>query len=104
MSTITTTFLTEARPTITETAAQRQDYSRLNAKLESLYKFLPKTGVFLNAGYSYQAFTYDTDFSFTLSEGADPLTGRNQAVGILKANTGITGVLTPNDAVIIASQ
>ena len=84
-----------------ETAARRQDFSRINAKLESLYKFLPKTGVFLNVGYSYQSFTYDNPFEFAIDD-TTTLTGQNQSVGVLKAFTGLTGVLTPKMTLLLS--
>jgi len=82
-----------------ELSAKRQDYSRITAKLESLYKFLPKTGVFLNVSYVDQRFTYAESAAFDVSlEQTDGTTrsykGQNQTIGIWKAYTGLTGMLT----------
>ena len=83
-----------------ELNAKRQDYSRFGAKLESLYKFLPKTGVFLNVSYTNQSFTYSDTAAFEFqTTGTDGVKttyqGNNQDIGIWKAFTGLTGMLTP---------
>ena len=90
-----------------EASAKRQDYQRITAKVESLYKFLPKTGVFLNFSYSNQQFPYSdsTPFEFTIGQEdgeGTVLTGQNQAIGIWKAYTGLTGMLTQKMTLLVS--
>ena len=88
----------------TEAAAKRQDYARFNVGIESLYKFLPKTGAFLKANWSQQTFTHnDIAFEFTNSSDGTVYTGNNQNIGIGNVLGGLTGMLTPKMTVLVSA-
>ena len=57
--------------------------------------------MFLNVGYSFQSFTYDNPFEFAIDD-TTTLSGQNQSVGVLKAFTGLTGVLTPKMTLLLS--